>query len=45
MLTDKLKFVADAAYLPWVDFNGVNNHNARALLIPEFGVRRRRRHA
>ena len=37
MLTDELKFVADAAYLPWVDFSGLNNHNARALLIPKSG--------
>jgi opacity protein-like surface antigen len=35
MLTDRLKFVGDAAYLPWVDFGGLDDHNARALQIFE----------
>jgi opacity protein-like surface antigen len=35
MLSDRLKLTADAAYLPWVDFDGLNNHNARELLLPE----------
>jgi opacity protein-like surface antigen/outer membrane protease len=36
MLTDKLKFTADAAYLPWVNFAGQDDHNARELLLPQF---------
>jgi opacity protein-like surface antigen len=35
MLTERLKFTADAAYLPWVNFRGVDNHNFRELLLPE----------
>jgi opacity protein-like surface antigen len=35
MLTDRLRLTADAAYLPWVDFEGLNHHNARELLLPE----------
>ena len=35
MLTDRLKFVADAAYVPLVDMSGVDNHNARAAYFPE----------
>ena len=35
MLTDKLKFVGDAAYLPWVGFSGIDNHNARALVTAQ----------
>jgi len=35
MLTDRLKFVADAAYVPLVYMNGVDNHNARAAYFPE----------
>jgi opacity protein-like surface antigen len=35
MLTDKLKFTADVAYLPWVNFNGQDDHNARQLLLPQ----------
>ena len=34
-LTDKLKFTADAAYLPRVNFKGQDDHNARELLLPE----------
>ncbi len=37
MLTDRLKFTGDAAYLPWADFRGQDDHNARQLLIPETG--------
>lgn len=37
MLTDRLKFTGDAAYLPWADFRGQDDHNARQLLIPEAG--------
>ena len=35
MLTDRLKLTADAAYLPWVNFKGQDDHNARELLLPE----------
>jgi opacity protein-like surface antigen len=35
MLTDRLKFTGDFAYLPWVDFKGQDDHNARQLLLPE----------
>ena len=35
MLTDRLKFVADAAYVPLVSASGVDNHNARAGYFPE----------
>ena len=35
MLTDKLKFTADAAYVPWTDFAGLDDHNQRQLLFPE----------
>ena len=38
MLTNKLKFTADAAYLPWVRFRGQDDHNARELLLPEAGA-------
>jgi opacity protein-like surface antigen len=37
MLTDRLRLTADAAYLPWVDFTGQDDHNARQLLLPEGG--------
>jgi opacity protein-like surface antigen len=37
MLTDRVKFTADAAYLPWVSFSGQDDHNARQLLLPEAG--------
>jgi opacity protein-like surface antigen len=35
MLTDRLKFVADAAYVPLVNMSGVDNHNARGAYFPE----------
>ncbi len=35
MLTDRLKFTADAAYVPWTDFGGLDDHNQRQLLFPE----------
>ena len=35
MLTDRLKFTADAAYVPLVNMNGVDDHNARAAYFPE----------
>ena len=35
MLTDRLRLTADAAYLPAVNFSGLNHHNARELLLPE----------
>jgi opacity protein-like surface antigen len=35
MLTNRLKLTTDVAYLPWVNFTGQDNHNARELLLPE----------
>ena len=35
MLTDRLRLTAEAAYLPWVHFQGVDDHNFRQLLLPE----------
>jgi hypothetical protein len=35
MLTDRLKFVADAAYVPLVNMSGVDYHNARGAYFPE----------
>ena len=35
MLTDRLKLTAEAAYLPWVNFAGQDDHNLRQLLVPE----------
>jgi opacity protein-like surface antigen len=35
MLTDRLKFTADAAYVPLVNMSGVDNHNARPAYFPE----------
>jgi opacity protein-like surface antigen len=35
MLTDKLRLTADAAYLPWVNFTGLDDHLLRQLLLPE----------
>jgi opacity protein-like surface antigen len=35
MLTDKLKFTGDAAYLPWTQFRGEDEHIARELLLPQ----------
>jgi opacity protein-like surface antigen len=39
MLTDTLKFTADVAYLPWVDWSGEDDHNARRLVLPETASR------
>jgi opacity protein-like surface antigen len=39
MLTDRLKLTADIAYLPFVNFNGQDDHNARELLLPETSSR------
>lgn len=35
-LTDRLHFDAEAAYLPLVNFEGQDDHNARALIGPEY---------
>ena len=35
MLTDRLKFSAEAAYLPWVRFRAQDDHNYRQLFILE----------
>ena len=35
MLSDRLKFVADAAYVPLVSAVGVDDHNATASYFPE----------
>ena len=35
MLTDRLKLTADAAYVPWVNFTGLDDHLLRQLLLPE----------
>ncbi len=37
MLWDRVKLSAEAAYLPFVDFKGVDNHWLRALVIDENG--------
>lgn len=37
MLTDRLRLTAEAAYLPYVSFSGVDNHWLRALVITENG--------
>jgi hypothetical protein len=34
-MTDRLKLTADAAYLPWVNYQGLDTHNARLLLFPD----------
>jgi opacity protein-like surface antigen len=34
-LTNQLKFSAEAAYLPWTEFSGQDDHNFRELLFPE----------
>jgi len=34
MLTDRLRMTADAAYVPWVDYSGLDNHLLRQLLGP-----------
>jgi opacity protein-like surface antigen/outer membrane protease len=35
MLTDRLKFISDAAYVPWTSFGGLDTHVSRRLLLPE----------
>lgn len=35
MLTDRLRLTAEAAYLPWISYSGVDDHNFRQLLLPE----------
>ena len=35
MLTDRLRLTADVAYLPVVNYTGLDSHNARELLLPE----------
>jgi opacity protein-like surface antigen len=35
MLTDRLRLTADVAYLPLVNFTGLDSHNARELLLLE----------
>ena len=37
MLSNKLKFTTDVAYLPWVKFRGQDDHNWREVLLPESG--------
>lgn len=34
-LTDRIKFSAEAAYLPWTEFGGQDDHNFREILFPE----------
>jgi opacity protein-like surface antigen len=38
-LSDRLKLTAEAAYVPLVNFGGLDNHTERQLLIPEFSSR------
>jgi opacity protein-like surface antigen len=38
MIADRLKLGADVAYLPYVKFNGTDNHILRALISPESGT-------
>ena len=38
MITNQLKLGTDVAYLPYVEFNGTDNHVLRALISPESGV-------
>ncbi|HLH92411.1 MAG TPA: outer membrane beta-barrel protein [Xanthobacteraceae bacterium] len=35
MLTDRLRLTADAAYVPWVTFNGLDDHDHRMLLVSD----------
>ncbi|MFY9840126.1 MAG: outer membrane beta-barrel protein [Xanthobacteraceae bacterium] len=37
MLTDRLRLTADAAYLPWVNFQGLDSHAQRQLLVFDAG--------
>jgi opacity protein-like surface antigen len=34
MLTDRLRFAAEAAYVPWTSITAEDNHNARELVFP-----------
>ena len=45
MLTDRLKLTADAAYVPWANFSGLDDHLANQFLIFEIVEPRRRRDA
>ncbi len=38
MITDRIKLGADVAYLPYVQFNGTDDHVLRALTIQETGT-------
>ena len=38
MITDRVKLGADVAYLPYVQFNGTDDHVLRALTMPESGT-------
>ena len=38
MITDRLKLGADVAYLPYVVFNGTDDHLQRALILQESGT-------
>ncbi len=40
MITDRLKLGADVAYLPYLTFNGTDDHVLRALIIQESGTGR-----
>ena len=40
MIGDQLKLEADAAYLPYVKFSGIDDHVLRALVSPESGTGR-----
>jgi opacity protein-like surface antigen/outer membrane protease len=40
MITDRLKLGADVAYLPYVTFNGTDDHVLRALIMQESGTGR-----
>ena len=40
MITDRFKLGADVAYLPYVAFNGTDDHVLRALIIQESGTGR-----
>jgi hypothetical protein len=40
MIADRFKLGADVAYLPYVTFNGTDNHVLRDLISPESGTGR-----
>jgi outer membrane protease len=40
MIANRLKLGAEVAYLPYVTFNGTDNHVLRALISPESGTGR-----